>query len=272
MITPRQRLLPGSEHVTTQQPRRRTTRRTTTTTTTTTTTQPPRTTTLDYTNSYNNYNIDRKIDNYEYYDYEDNYEYDSYDQIQENNQQSSQNSRSTNQEKAKINQNVHNYDNIANDINKQQKSLDYYDYENSQQNLPKSDNTLNQREYINKENESKGNHDYEDFNDHESDEELSWIQDSAKNLEKLLSLIKGYDVSDYLDKDIVIEHTTEQRPRNKKINNNQYRNNVAGSNDLAADQPANLNVVDLPADLLATTEGAWMGNSIVGTSLATDFR
>ena len=268
MITPRQRLLPGSEHVTTQQPRRRTTRTTTTTTTTRTTTQPPRTTTIDYTNSYNNYDIDRKIDNYEYYDYENDYEYDSYDQIQDKNQ----NSRSTNQEKAKISQNVHNHDNIANDINKQHKSLDYYDYENSQQNLPKSDNTLNQREAINIEKESKDYQDYEDFNDNESDEELSWIQDSAKNLEKLLSLIKGYDVSDYLDKDIVIEHTTEQRPRNKKNNNNQYRNNVAGSNNLAADQPTNLHVVDLPADLLATTEGAWMGNSIVGTSLATDFR
>ena len=122
---------------------------------------------------------------------------------------------------------------------------------------------------------------------------MSWIQESAKNLQNLLSLIKNLDFDSESDEDTSYEYdynddSVQNNPDYDNYNSNyDYDNqqvqqtpheNKQNGQDFNVQNTNAQNSFDssrLPVDFYDATErndDSWMGNSIVGTSLATELR
>ena len=210
---------------TTSTPFFQTTPRTTTFKTTTTTTRKPSTTTTfksyiepktspnAYTNDYDNNYVNNNA-----YNTGNNDEMpftnfgDSYDYNQDlNNKNHQQNLNPYSQDYQELNQkNLQNnfQQNLQNDL--QQNSPNTFE-ENPPKNLESGDYDADARsddEYY-----DEYDYDYEteiSGADKSDTEELSWIQESAKNLENLLSMIKNLDFNKDSNGNFVLEHTTEK--------------------------------------------------------------
>ena len=217
------------QQATTSTPFFQTTPRTTTFKTTTTTTRKPSTTTTfksyiepktspnaytnDYDNNYVNNNAYNTGNNDEmpFTNFGDSYDYnqDSNNQNhQQNLNQYSQDYQVSNHQENQQNLQNNFQQNLQNDL--QQNSPNTFK-ENPPKNVESGDYDADARsddEYY-----DEYDYDYEteiSGADKSDTEELSWIQESAKNLENLLSMIKNLDFNKDSNGNFVLEHTTEK--------------------------------------------------------------
>ncbi len=238
VITPRQRLVTVDEQQSTTTTPRPTTIRTTTTRKPTTTTTyksyvEPKTSPNAYTNDYVNNHV---INNA--YDTGNNDEMpftnfgDSYNYYQDmNNQNHHQNSNQYDYQEANHQENLPNnfQQNLQN--NYQENPSNSYE-EKPSRNLVSAEYDANERSDDDYYDEYDYDYDYETENSESADksdsDELSWIQESAKNLENLMSMIKNLNFNQDSNGNLVVDHTTEK---------DESRNNAA---NVGKDEKANL--------------------------------
>ena len=235
----------------------KTTPRTTTFKTTTTTTRKPFTTTTfksyiepktspnaytnDYDNNYVNNNAYNTGNNDEmpFTNFGDSYDYNQ--DLNNKNHQQNLNQYSEDYHESNLQENQQNLQNSyqQNLQNNFQQNLQNDLQQNSQnifkENLPKNVESGDYDADARSDDEYYDEYDY-DYEteisgaDKSDTEELSWIQESAKNLENLLSMIKNLDFNKDSNGNFVLEHTTEKdNSKNNAVNERKDKNVNLGS-------------------------------------------